>query len=124
MHASDDTYTRPGGAVCLTSDLPLNLERADALLGIEHLPKHFKPSLQRIFSVIEDRSDRYGEAIGLARLVAAHATGPMKGLELQGVDLGVAASRAFDLAIRPAAIHEKLLADIVRPWPVQLEAAV
>jgi hypothetical protein len=102
----------PSGAICLASDLPLNLESADALLGIEHLPEHFKPSLQRIFSVIENRSDRYGKAIGLARLVAAHATGPMKGLELQGVDLGVAAARAPH-AIRPAALHEELLAGIV-----------
>ena len=53
----------------------------------------------------------------LTRLVAAHATSPMEGLELQGVDLGVIVARTFDRAVRPALIHRRPLSIIL--WPHQ-----
>jgi hypothetical protein len=90
-------------------DLALNLESAHALLGIEHLPEHFKPDLQRKFGVLTDRPANDAETIVFARFAE-----PMKRPRVQLVDRGIAAFRTADNAVPPTVFHQELLAGFVR----------
>jgi hypothetical protein len=55
----------PSRLVGLAADLPLNLECADTFLGIEHLPEHFEPNFQGVLGVLENRSRRERETVGV-----------------------------------------------------------
>ncbi len=98
----------PSRLVRPASDLALNLKRAYALLGIEHLPEHFKPRLQRILGVLEDRSADDTEAVVFAKLAE-----PMERSRVEFIDGGVAAFRASDRAVMPAVFHQELLARVI-----------
>jgi len=97
----------PGRLVRSGTDLPLNLEGAYALLGIEYLPENLKPNSQRIFGVLEDSSHGYRKSIGR---IATNFADPIERLPVESADLFIPASRATNDTIRPAVIHEKLLA--------------
>jgi len=96
----------PSCAVSATSYLPLNLECTNAFLGIENLPENFKPSLERIVRILENRSGNDGKAIpGPAALRAL----PMPRSACQFINLVVAATRALH-AVWPATVLQKLFA--------------
>jgi hypothetical protein len=99
----------PSRLVRPAPDLALNLESANALLGIEHLPEHFKPDLQREFGVLTDRPASDAEAIVFARLAE-----PMKRPRVQLVDRGIAAFRTAYNAVPPTVFHQELFAGFVR----------
>ncbi len=102
------------------TDHPMNLKGANPFLTGQHQVQNLEPDQQLVIRVLEDGPDRHGEAVGLARLVTAHATSPMKGLELQGVDLGVVATRTLN-AIRPTLMRQVFLTCIfVREEPIKL----
>src|SRR5690606_1449934 len=71
--------------------LALDLQGGNALLGCHHAVNDLKPRSQGDIRVLEDRSDKHREAIAVfgARLAL-----PVKGLLLERVDVGVAATRA------------------------------
>jgi hypothetical protein len=95
----------PRGLVVAASDLPLNLESADTLLTVEHLPEHLKPDEQGIFGVLEDCLDSDGEPIGG---IAAELADPIEGLPIELANLLITAPWALYDAVRPAAIHQVL----------------
>src|ERR1700687_350483 len=95
----------PSRLVGSGTDLPLNLHCADALLGIEHLPQHLKPRLQRVLGILEN-----GPADDAKAVVVAKLAKPVERPRLELVDGGVAASWTADDAILPAMFHQELLA--------------
>jgi hypothetical protein len=97
----------PSGLVCAASDLPLDLKGADALLTVQHCPENLKPNGKRVLRILENGIDQNGEPIGRIPAVLAD---PVKRLPVQHADLGIAATRAFHGAIRPAALFQELLA--------------
>ena len=107
-HSSPQAVTeKPRGRIG-RSDLALNLLRANTLFGVEHTPENFKPSAERVVSVLENRSRDNGEPIpGLAALGALPMPRPR-----QFIDLLVAATRTANLACRPAALFQKPLTGI------------
>src|SRR5713101_7196461 len=86
------------------TNLALNLKRAYALLGIEHLPENLKPRLERIFGILKNRPADDAEAIVLAKLAE-----PVERPRVEFVDGRVAAFRASDNAVLPAPFHQELL---------------
>jgi hypothetical protein len=103
----------PSGAVSTTADLPLNLKRANAFLGVENLPKHFKPSLQRVICVLKDGSRDYRKSVGVPFATLLVRAFPFPRLRNLVDVIRLAASRTFDFAVRPAPIHQELFAGIV-----------
>ncbi len=104
----------PRGAVVAASDLTLNLKRADSLFGIEYLPENLEPSLQWIVRVFENGSRNYGEPIGVAAPASDIRALPFP-RQFNLVDvIWLAATRAFNLAVRPTTLHQELLAGVVR----------
>jgi len=99
----------PSRLVCTASDLPLNLESADALLAVKDLPENLEPSLERILGVLENRPADDAEAVVLAGLAE-----PMEGPRFQDINFVAIATRATDNAVSPAMLQHKLLAGFVR----------
>lgn len=100
----------PSRPVIAASDLALNLESADTFLAVEHLPENFEPDDQGILRVLKDRVDRDREPI---RRLAAQLADPIERLPVELSDFRIATAGAFDDAVRPAAVHQEFLADIV-----------
>ena len=99
----------PSGLIFAGSEHPVNLQRADALLGGEHQMENLEPHTERLFSFLENRSSLEREAIGRAIILAAFLTLPVPGMRFACVHMIVAATRAFHTAgpaareqIRPA----------------------
>jgi hypothetical protein len=97
----------PRRLVSARPDLPLNLESANAFLAVKDLPENLEPDSEGIFRVLEDGSDGDREAIGG---IAAQFADPIEGLPVELTDFGVAAPGALHDAVRPATIHQELLA--------------
>jgi hypothetical protein len=93
------------------SDLPLDLERAHALLTVEHLPDDFKPCAKRIFSILENRATDDREAIGVALATFLVRAFPLPRLRQLVNRFRLAAARAANAA-RPTALHQELAARI------------
>jgi hypothetical protein len=104
----------PSRAVVAASYLALDLKCADSLFGVEHLPEHFKPSLQRIVCVLEDSSRDYRESISVALAARFVRALPFPRLSDLVDVIRFAAARASNLAVRPTALHQELPASIVR----------
>ncbi len=98
----------PRCLVGTASDLPLNLKSADALLGIEHLPKNLEPSLERILGVLKDSSADDAEAVVFAWLAE-----PVKRARVEFVDGRVATLQATNDTVLPASFNQELLAGFV-----------
>jgi hypothetical protein len=92
--------------------LAMDLQSAHTFLAVEHLPENFKPRLQWVVRILENRSDQNGEAIRMLRAGALAAL-PCKRASLGVVDAITAAAGAMHDAIRPAAPHQVLFAVIV-----------
>jgi hypothetical protein len=109
MHGCPEPHAHvPRRLVRAASNLPLNLERTHAFLGIEHLPENLEPYLERVSGVLENRAADDAEAVVLARLAE-----PVKGPCIELVDGRVSAMRAFYDAVWPASFHQELLARFV-----------
>jgi len=103
LHGSTEPMAHiPSGRIG-RSNLPLNLFGADALFGIEHLPKNLKPHFERVFRVLEDGPDVDRKAIGVAAPAFAIRAFPLPRQSNVVDRLRFAASRAAHCAIRPSA---------------------
>jgi hypothetical protein len=100
----------PSRPVIAAPDLALDLESADTLLAIQHLPENLEPDSQGIFGVLEDGIDCDREPIG--RLTAQFAD-PIERFPIELADLRVTASRTLHHAIWPPMVHEELFARFV-----------
>lgn len=104
LHRHADAMAHvPRGFVGAEAERAEDLQRADAFLARHHHMDDAEPILQRFVGVLEDGSDRHGEAIG--RLVVAVVALPVKvfGAVLAGFK---AAARAADNASRPAVLGQ------------------
>jgi hypothetical protein len=103
----------PSGAIVAAADLSLNLESAHALLAVENLPENFKPCLERIVSVLKDCARNYREAVGVALAAVFIRALPFPRLRNLVNPVRFAATRTSHLTVRPATLHQELLASIV-----------
>jgi hypothetical protein len=103
----------PSRAIVATSDLALNLECAHTLFAIENLPENFKPSLKRVVGVLEDGSRDYREPIGVTLPAILIGAFPFPRLRDLVDAIRIAATRASNYAVRPATLHQELLAGVV-----------
>lgn len=86
---------------------PSKLTRGNTLLTFQHGPENAEPRQQRILSILENGSGNDGESI---TSLAALLTLPVERARLERPDLFVSATRASDLAVRPASIRQVLTA--------------
>jgi hypothetical protein len=84
----------------------LDLKRTHTLLRVQHQEADCKPSLERILGILEYRARDQREPIAFLR---ALVTLPMPSAR-QFVDLLTIATRALDLAVRPAVLEEEQFA--------------
>jgi hypothetical protein len=114
LHRGADAMAhKPGGAVVATSDLAMNLKRADALLRLAHQIDDFKPRSERVVRVLKDRLCDDREPIAVAPAAILVLADPVERTRLKRVDLVAITARTLH-AVRPAHIAEKRLAGIVR----------
>lgn len=114
LHGGSDPMAHiPGGFIGPAADLPLNLQRTDALLALGHEVNHLEPDAQVIVGILKDGFGDDGEAIAVPSTAFLALTNPVKGLGLQLIDFVVAATRALN-AIRPAAFLQELFAGFFR----------
>lgn len=91
------------------ANLTLNLHGADALLAVQHRVQHFKPRCERVLGVLEDRSRRDREAVGVSASAFEIRAFPVPRHSDLVNRFGLAASRASD-SLRPAPFLEELTA--------------
>jgi hypothetical protein len=92
------------------SNLALNLHRADAFLGVEHAPEHFKPRAKGKLRVLKDGPDQEREAIGVAASALTVRAFPFPQL-IDVVDrLRLPATRAARMPVWPTMKEEVLAA--------------
>lgn len=114
LHCGADSVAHiPSRSVVARTDLPMNLQCADSLLALGHQVNDFKPSLERIVGILENRSRDNREAVAVLTAAILILTKPVKRARLQGVNLLAIAARATN-AIRPAQLHQILLAGFIR----------
>jgi hypothetical protein len=103
----------PRRAIVTTSNLPLNLKRADSLLGVEYLPENLEPSLKRVVRVLKDGSCDDREPISIALPTFLIRALPFPRLcNLVNV-IGLATSWTYSFTIRPTPFHEELFTGFV-----------
>jgi hypothetical protein len=96
-----------GCAVGAGTNHAMNLKGADPLLAGKHQVQHFEPDQQLVIRVLEDCPADDRESIAVLLTDAAL---PVPRFEVELVDGGVAAARTLNHAVRPAALHQVLLA--------------
>lgn len=113
LHSSAQPMAHIPCGVVSGAGLPGDLQCADAFLAVEHLPEHFKPYLEVDVRILKRRAHGHGETIARPLGRRAALADPVKRARLESVDLYVAAADTANFAIRPAALHQELLAGIV-----------
>jgi hypothetical protein len=106
MHRSAEPMAHIPSSGVGRSDLPHDLIRAHAFLGIEYLPENLEPCSERIVRVLKYSPYQNRETIWLAMIRSAHLTSVMPRFESEDIHPLVAASRALNLAIWPAALKQ------------------
>jgi hypothetical protein len=96
------------------SNLSLNLLGTDALLGIKHLPEHFKPDFERILRVLKNGSDVKREAISVAAPAFSIRALPLPRQRNVVNRFGLAATRTQHSPVWPAPKEQILFASIIR----------
>lgn len=110
LHRSAEPVAQiPSRLIGTRSDLPMNLEGANALLAVEHRIQNLKPRSQRILRVLHDGAGQQRETIAA---IAALRTLPVA-RTLQRVHLLIRATRALN-ASRPAMGEDILTAGFFR----------
>jgi hypothetical protein len=114
VHRSAQTMAHiPSRLVGLASDLPLNLECADAFLGIEHLPEHFKPNLERVLCILENCSRRERESVGVALAASLIRAFPFPWQRDVVNRVGLPAARTPWATVRPAPKKQEVFASLI-----------
>jgi hypothetical protein len=102
LHGSAEPMTHIPSCRIGRADLPLYLLGANAFLGIEYLPEHFKPNLKWILRILEDRPDVERKTVGIAASAFGIRALPLPRQSNVVNCLRFPASRAAYYAIRPA----------------------
>jgi hypothetical protein len=121
LHRGADALEHvPSRPVIAASDLAMDLECADSLFALTHQVDHFKPSAERVVSVLEYRLGDDAEPIAVAPATILILTGPVERARLERVNTFLAlATRTLD-AIRPAHIAEQFFTGFLcRELPFQ-----
>ena len=120
LHRGADALEHiPRRSIVAATNLPMNLQSADALLALAHQIDDFKPSGERIIRVLENRFGDDAEAIAVASAAFFGLANPVEGPRLERVDLIAITARTAH-AIGPAHITEQGFAGVLaRKIPLQ-----
>ncbi len=99
----------PGRAVVATPDMAMDLQCADAFLGLRHQIDDLEPGAERIVRILEHGFANDGKAIAVASAAFLRLADPVKRLAFQFVDFFILTARTLH-AIRPALLFQILLA--------------